>query len=328
MVKPRRIADFKPTFTNLAQTSHYQVMFGGVPLGVRQYLNIRGVDYRFVTETSGLLCSNAVIPGSTLADTKVIGNYQGVIENMTHARIFPDIALEFYVDKDYKLIKFFEHYIEFVSGGSGYDQTREDYYFKMEYPYDYKMYGAKIIDAPDDDFAGAIAMRDAYLAGNPNTWSPLQFSNRRNVECHFTSTAPEIHKQVISLKRPWSAFIHGSGTGGTIEGVRRYLNYQNLATKVCMVKPVESPHGIQGIADGKEFLAKEKDMHEILEVKTQESIDRAVRLSTEMGLLVGISSGANVLAAERWIAENNPVGNVVTMLCDRGERYMSIYDKN
>ena len=191
-----------------------------------------------------------------------------------------------------------------------------------------KMYGAKIIDAPDDDFAGAIAMRDAYLAGNPNTWSPLQFSNRRNVECHFTSTAPEIHKQVISLKRPWSAFIHGSGTGGTIEGVRRYLNYQNLATKVCMVKPVESPHGIQGIADGKEFLAKEKDMHEILEVKTQESIDRAVRLSTEMGLLVGISSGANVLAAERWIAENNPVGNVVTMLCDRGERYMSIYSKN
>ena len=92
MVKPRRIADFKPTFTNLAQTSHYQLIFGGLPLGVRQHLNVRGVDYRFMTETSGLLCSSAVIPGSTLADTKVIGNYQGVIENMTHARIFPDIA--------------------------------------------------------------------------------------------------------------------------------------------------------------------------------------------------------------------------------------------
>ena len=121
------------------------MIFGGVPLGVRQYLNIRGVDYRFVTETSGLLCNNAVIPGSTLADAKVIGNYQGVIENMTHSRIFPDINLEFYVDKEYKLLKFFEHYIEFVAGGSGYDQTREDYYFKMEYPYDYKMYGTKII---------------------------------------------------------------------------------------------------------------------------------------------------------------------------------------
>ena len=169
MVRPRRIADFKPTFTNLAQTSHYQVMFGGVPLGVRQYLNIRGVDYRFVTETSGLLCSNAVIPGSTLADTKVIGNYQGVIENMTHARIFPDIALEFYVDKDYKMVKFFEHYIEFVSGGSGYDQTREDYYFKMEYPYDYKMYGAKIIKF-DRDY-------EAELEYNFYGMYPYQISN-------------------------------------------------------------------------------------------------------------------------------------------------------
>ena len=145
MVKPRRIADFKPTFTNLAQTSHYQLIFGGLPLGVRQHLNVRGVDYRFMTETSGLLCSSAVIPGSTLADTKVIGNYQGVIENMTHARIFPDIALEFYVDSEYKIMKFFEHYIEFVAGGSREDQSQEDYYHQMEYPSDYKMYQTKLL---------------------------------------------------------------------------------------------------------------------------------------------------------------------------------------
>ena len=55
MVKPRRISDFKPTFTNLAQTSHYQLTFGGLPLGLRQHLNVRGLDYRFLTETSGLL---------------------------------------------------------------------------------------------------------------------------------------------------------------------------------------------------------------------------------------------------------------------------------
>ena len=145
MVKPRRIADFKPTFTNLAQTSHYLVKFGGIPLGARQHLNIRGVDYRFLTETSGLLCSNAVIPGSTLADAKVIGNFQGVTENMTHARVFPDITLEFYVDKEYKLLKLFEHYIEFISGGSRYDQTRTDYFFNMEYPDDYKMYQTKLL---------------------------------------------------------------------------------------------------------------------------------------------------------------------------------------
>ena len=145
MVKPRRISDFKPTFTNLAQTSHYQVIFGGLPLGVRQHLNVRGIDYRFITETSGLLCSSAVIPGSTLADAKITGNYMGVTENMTHSRIFPDITLEFYVDKEYKLLKFFEHYIEFISNGSRYDQSREDYYFRMEYPNDYKMYQTKLL---------------------------------------------------------------------------------------------------------------------------------------------------------------------------------------
>jgi len=145
VVRPRKISDFKPTFTNLAQTSHYQLIFGGLPLGVRQHLNIRGVDYRFMTETTGLLCSSAVIPGSTLADTKVIGNFQGVIENMTHARIYPDITLEFYVDKEYKVLKFFEHYIEFVAGGSREDQSKVDYYHQMEYPDDYKMYYAKLL---------------------------------------------------------------------------------------------------------------------------------------------------------------------------------------
>ena len=71
-----------------------------------------------------------------------------------------------------------------------------------------KIYGAKIIDAPDDDFTGAIILRDAFLASNPRAWSPMQFSNRRNIECHFYVTGPEIHKQAIALKRPWEAFIH------------------------------------------------------------------------------------------------------------------------
>jgi len=188
-----------------------------------------------------------------------------------------------------------------------------------------RAYGATILDAPEDDFAGAISLRNGYMSVNRNTWSPNQFENRRNIECHFFNTAPEIHKQVIALKRPWQAFIHGSGTGGTIEGVRRYLSFVHSNTKVCMVKPKESPHGIQGIADGKEFVAKEEDMDEILIVETEEAIERAKRFAKETGLLVGISSGANIVASERWIAKNNPFGNVVTMLCDRGERYLSIY---
>tara|TARA_A100001388_G_scaffold220777_1_gene171485 strand:- start:264 stop:1007 length:744 start_codon:yes stop_codon:yes gene_type:complete len=145
VVKPRRISDFKPTLTNLAQTSHYQLSFGGLPLGLRQHLNVRGLDYRFITETSGLLCSNAVLPGSANAIANIRGNFTGVVENMSHARIFTEIVLEFYVDREYKALKFFEHWIEFIANGSGEDQSKKNYYFRMEYPDDYKTYGAKLV---------------------------------------------------------------------------------------------------------------------------------------------------------------------------------------
>ena len=145
MVRHRRIADFKHTFTNLAQTSHYQLIFGGLPTGLRQHLNVRGLDYRFITNTSGLLCSNAVLPGASLATADVIGNYTGVSEKMAHTKAFQKINLEFYVDSEYKSLKFLEHWVEFIANGSGEDQSRKDYYFRMEYPDDYKTYETKII---------------------------------------------------------------------------------------------------------------------------------------------------------------------------------------
>jgi cysteine synthase A len=190
-----------------------------------------------------------------------------------------------------------------------------------------KTYGAKIVEAPDDDFVGAIAMRDQYLRANENAWSPKQFSNQDNVHCHQLQTAPEIHKQVVERKYIWSAFIHGSGTGGTMEGVRRYKELHNLKTKMCLVQPAESPHGIQGIADGKEFLFKSEDADHIMLIKTDDAIARAKRFAQETGILVGISSGANILASERYVENRIISGIVVTMLCDRGERYMSIYGK-
>ena len=98
-----------------------------------------------------------------------------------------------------------------------------------------------------------------------------------------------------------------------------------MKVKLGLVKPVESPHGIQGIADGKDFLVNSEDMDRILNIKTEDAISRAKQFAKETGLLVGISSGANILASERWVENNNPRGIVVTILCDRGERYMSIY---
>lgn len=195
-----------------------------------------------------------------------------------------------------------------------------------------RAYGAEIVEAPPSDFEAAIRMRDEFLVANPGAWSPLQFSNPENTECHQNNTAPEIAMGLWLMDKKWSAFVHGSGTGGTIEGIRRYLHApkgfikNNVERpKVCMVIPAESPHGIQGIGDGRDFLAKQSDMDCVIHVSTSDAIARAKLFARESGLLVGISSGANLVAAERWIEENDPVGVVVTMLCDRGERYMSIY---
>ena len=188
-----------------------------------------------------------------------------------------------------------------------------------------RVYGAKIIEAPENDFQGAIAMRDQYLLANDKAWSPKQFTNNYNIICHQTNIAPEIHKQVIDTKSQWSAFVGGAGTGGTIEGVRRYKENNNLRTKICLVRPSESHHGIQGIGDGKDFLFDSNRADRIMEIKTEEAILRAKKFTKDTGILVGISSGANLLASERYCEQMNPTGIVVTILCDRGERYISIF---
>jgi cysteine synthase A len=83
-------------------------------------------------------------------------------------------------------------------------------------------------------------------------------------------------------------------------------------------------HGIQGIGDGSKFLVNLKEVDEIIIISTQDAKDRAKRLAKENGLLVGISSGANILASEIFLGRNpNLKGDIITILCDRGERYIS-----
>ena len=105
-------------------------------------------------------------------------------------------------------------------------------------------------------------------------------------------------------------------------------------TQIIAVEPAESPvmsggekglHGIQGIGDGSKFLVDLNKVDEIITISTEEAKQRSLRLAKEHGLFVGISAGANVLASERWIEQNNPDGVVVTILCDRGERYFSCF---
>ena len=115
---------------------------------LRQHLRVRGLNSRFVSETAGLLCNSALLPGSRLATADIVGNRMGVSEKMAHSRIFTQIQLEFYVDNEYKTLKFLEHWMEFIANGSTSRlnrQSSKDYYVRMEYPDTYKCDETKII---------------------------------------------------------------------------------------------------------------------------------------------------------------------------------------
>ena len=151
--RPRRISDFKPTLTNLAQTSHYEVRFGRAVGGLGNYLRKRGVDKRFIAGDMGLLCSQASLPTSSLATANITGAYTGITEKFAHSRIYVPINLTFYVDKEYKVIKFLEHWMEYTAGGTHapggrigpITQSKSNYYVRMQYPDDYRMEETKIM---------------------------------------------------------------------------------------------------------------------------------------------------------------------------------------
>ena len=186
-------------------------------------------------------------------------------------------------------------------------------------------FGARIIEVGDNAFSDAIKTRDELVNNFETYWTPKQFTNPYNIECHEKTTAVEVGRDVLSIPTRLSALVSGAGTGGTIMGCQKHLSQLWSDAKFLLTTPEEDAltHGIQGINDGEDFLVDKSVIDGELIVSTEDAKARANKLARENGLLVGISSGANVLAAERWIKENNPRGIVVTFLCDRGERYLS-----
>ena len=197
-------------------------------------------------------------------------------------------------------------------------------------------FGAELIEVDAGDFDGAIARKE-YLADMHGYVELNQFSNPLNVECHLNTTCKEIlyDTMIADYDSQISAFIAGTGTGGTLMGVQKGFKSHSINAKIIAVEPAESPvmsggkkglHGIQGIGDGSKFLVDMDKVDEVITISTEEAKERSLRLAKENGLFVGISAGANVLASERWIEQNNPNGIVVTIICDRGERYFSVYE--
>lgn len=178
---------------------------------------------------------------------------------------------------------------------------------------------------------GAVKEAEERAAKDPKIFLPRQFSNTDNPLCHETTTGPEIIRQTGGK---FDAFVMGVGTGGTVMGVGRAIRKALTPAKVFAIEPDESAvmsggepgrHGIQGLADG--FIPEVVDVEEldgVVRIKSDDAKRKANELGREEGLLVGISAGANVLGAIEVAKRIGPGRTIVTVLPDRGERYLSI----
>jgi cysteine synthase A len=169
--------------------------------------------------------------------------------------------------------------------------------------------------------------------GDASVFLPSQFANPDNPRCHETTTGPEILRQTAGK---FDAFVMGIGTGGTLMGVGRAIRKAGVAARVVAVEPDESAvlsggppgrHGIQGLADGfVPEIVRREEIDDVVRIRTEDAKAEALKLGREEGLLVGISAGANVLAAREVARRLGPGRTIVTVLCDRGERYLSLKD--
>lgn len=193
-------------------------------------------------------------------------------------------------------------------------------------------FGAEVILTPAiEGMKGSIVEAERLLKENPGYFMPDQFSNPANPEAHRRTTGPEIWD---ALNGEVAAFVAAVGTGGTITGTGEVLKGRNSKIRVIAIEPASSPvlsggsagpHKIQGIGAG--FIPKvlNRDIiDEIVPVTDDEAFETAKMLAREEGLMVGISSGANVFGAMKIAKRLGPGKNVVTVLPDTGERYISI----
>lgn len=193
-------------------------------------------------------------------------------------------------------------------------------------------YGARLVlTEPERVMDGAIEAAERVVR-EEGAFMPMQFSNPANPDAHADTTAVEILEAMEG--EPVDALVAAVGTGGTISGVGRALKAARRETLVVAVEPDASavlsgeppgPSKIQGIGAG--FVPANYDasvVDELMRVGDREAWEMKRRLAREEGLLVGISAGANVVAAERIAARLGAGKNVVTVLCDTGERYFSL----
>ena len=183
-------------------------------------------------------------------------------------------------------------------------------------------------------FLGSIQRAEELAKATPDSFLPRQFSNEDNVEAHYLTTGPEIWWQLRFRSLYPDAFIAGVGTGGTIMGVGRFLKEKNPKIHIHPLEPSNSPtlstghkvgkHRIQGISD--EFIPDILNLDgldRVVDVDDGDSIIMAQKMSEELGLGVGISSGANFLGAVQIQEELGKDSVVITIIPDDNKKYLS-----
>ena len=191
--------------------------------------------------------------------------------------------------------------------------------------------GAELVLTPaEESIAGAVREAERLAASSDEYFMPQQFENPANPETHYRSTAVELCRQI---GRKIDVFVSGIGSGGTLQGIAKYILEQNPECRICAAEPKnvsvllgQEPglHQIQGIGDG--FIPKVLDVDcitDIVEVSDEDAIDTARNLARVQGLLVGTSSGANIFAAQKMLEIVGADKVVATVLPDRMERYFS-----
>ena len=194
--------------------------------------------------------------------------------------------------------------------------------------------GAKLVLTPGDKgMKGAIDEAAKLSSEIPNSFMPQQFNNPANPEAHYKTTGPEIWNDTNG---EIDFFVAGVGTGGTITGTGNFLKEKNPNIKIVAVEPKGSavisgenagPHKIQGIGAG--FIPgvlNKKIIDDVIIVDSDDAGEISRQLAKEEGILCGISSGANVWAALQLAKkEENKGKQIVTIICDTGERYLSTW---
>lgn len=199
-----------------------------------------------------------------------------------------------------------------------------------------KSYGAdvELVSKEQGGFLGSIKMTEELAEKEGNVFLPGQFSNNDNVEAHYLTTGPEIWWQLNVRGIVPDAFIAGVGTGGTVMGTGKYLKEQNPDIHIYPLEPSNSPtlstghkvgaHRIQGISD--EFIpdiVKLEDLEPVIAVDDGDAIIMTQKLAADLGVGLGISSGANLLGA---LKVQNIIGSnkiVVTVFSDDNKKYLS-----